>query len=247
MNKNKHNILIIVQARMGSQRLPGKTLRKILNKTLLSYQLERLKRVVNAQAVIVATSTAAQDDLIEAASRSEGVKVYRGSENDVLDRYYQAAKTFNGDIIIRICGDCPLIDPVVIDKVINFYLTHSYDYVANTLARTYPRGMDVEIFSFDLLKRAAKEAGLPEEREHVTPYFYEHPDLFSLGNVSNDSDQSSHRWTVDTEEDFQLIKHIIESLWPVKPYFNMDDVLQVISLHPEWTALNAHIRQKPLR
>lgn len=245
----KKNIVIILQARMGASRLPGKPLKKVLNKTLLSYQLERLGRVHFADKIVVATTINPQDNEIAALCEKEKISCYRGNEQDVLDRFYQAATLYKADIIVRVTGDCPLIDPEIVDQVIHYYTDArpKYDYVSNSLERTYPRGLDVEVFSFDLLKKAAKEATLEEEHEHVTPYFYTHPHLFSLGSVKQVENQSHHRWTVDTVEDLELIKKILTTLYPQNPLFNQEDVLRVLEKQPEWVKINAHIQQKPLK
>lgn len=247
-NNNKLRTILIVQARMGSTRLPGKILKEILEKPLLSYQLERLRKVKKADVVVIATTTNPSDHAVVDFCHLEQIPLFRGSEDDVLDRYFQAAKSFGADVVVRVTGDCPLIDPKVIDQVIDFYIKNypNYQYVTNTLERTFPRGLDVEVISFEALEKAAKEANLPREREHVTPYIYSHPDLFSLGSVTHISNESNHRWTVDTEEDFQLITKILTALYPTKPDFTMDDVLDLLKHHPEWSKINAHIEQKPL-
>lgn len=244
--KRKTHIVAILQARMNATRLPGKPLKKVLAKPLLSYELERLKRAKTLDQIVVATTTGPQDQQIVDLCKMENVLVFRGSEEDVLNRYYNAAKQFDADIVVRVTGDCPLIDPEVVDRVVNFYLNHQYDYVSNTRLLTYPRGLDVEVFSIKLLEKAVSEAKLPSEREHVTPYFYLHPELFKIGNVACEIDLSKHRWTVDTEEDFQLITKIIETLYPKKSDFVMNDVLELLKMHPEWITINAHIKQKKL-
>ncbi|MEI8365625.1 MAG: glycosyltransferase family protein [Parachlamydiaceae bacterium] len=242
-------IVVILQARMGASRLPGKPLKTILGKPLLTYQIERLRRAKKIDTIIVATTTAPQDDAIVTWCREENVSVFRGSELDVLDRYHRAAIQFSATAIVRITGDCPLIDPVVVDQVIAFYEDSKpqYDYVSNSLQRTFPRGLDTEIFSFEILDRAAHEAKLPEEREHVTLYFYEHPEKFKLGSVVQQIDQSQHRWTVDTEEDFELVTKIVTELYPHNSEFTTADVMQLLKKHPEWTAINANVVQKPVR
>lgn len=248
LNNIKLRIILIVQARMGSSRLPGKILREVLDKPLLAYEIERLRCVSKADEVVIATTENPIDQAVVDFCHHEQVPIFRGSEEDVLDRYYCAAKAFNADVIVRVSGDCPLIDPNVVDQVIQYYLDHypDYSYVSNTLERTFPRGMDVEVFTFDALMKAAKEASLPEEREHVTPYLYCHPDLFDIGSIVQVSDRSNNRWTVDTEEDFQLIDKIIRGLYPIKPNFTMEDILDILKIHPDWKAINAHIPQKPL-
>lgn len=242
----KLRTIVILQARMGSTRLPEKIFKDVLEKPLLAYELERLRRVKNADAVVIATTTNPIDQPIVDFCRLEQVPLFRGSEENVLDRYYQAAKFFSADVIVRICGDCPLIDPQVVEDVISFYKRNypKFQYVSNTLERTFPRGMDVEVFSFEALENAANLAERAEEREHVTPYIYRHPELFSLGNFAHLANESHHRWTVDTDEDFQLISKIITALYPQKTDFTLNDILDLFKIHPDWLAINAHIQQK---
>ncbi len=239
---------IIIQARMTSTRLPGKILKMVLDKPLLEYQIERLKRVNRADQIIIATTINETDNPIVDLCNKMEVPFYRGSEQDVLARYYYAAREKQADVIVRVTSDCPLIDPQVIDKVIGFYLNHKSDcdYVANVLERTYPRGMDTEVFSFQGLEEAFREAVDPPEREHVTPFFYRHPERYRLSNVAYHENQSQHRWTVDTIEDFLLIKNIIEELYPSNPTFTFEDVLRVLDRNPEWISINAGIEQKEI-
>ncbi len=241
------NNVIIVQARMTSSRLPGKILLSVLDKSLLEYQIERLRRVKLASNIVIATTTNTTDQpIIELCERLD-VAYFRGSESDVLSRYYQAAQAYKADTVIRITSDCPLIDPEIIDKVITAYTNNKADYVSNVFRRSYPRGMDTEVFSWSALQKAYSEAKNDYEREHVTPFIYENPNLFKLGQVENELDYSQHRWTVDTIEDFTLVKNIIEVLYPGRPYFTMQDVLDVFEIHPEWMEINAAIEQKKLK
>jgi len=248
MDVRKPRVVAILQARMGSTRLPGKVLNKVLDRPLLLYEIERLRRSHLIDEIVVATTTSQLDKQIVRFCEESHFPVFCGSEEDVLDRYYRAAKAFKADVVIRVTGDCPIIDPEVVDQVIAFYLEASppFDYVSNTLQRTYPRGLDIEVFSFKGLERAAHETKLPYEREHVTPYFYQHPELFRLGNVACETDESRHRWTVDTAEDFELISRLLGELYPNNPEFRMADVLQVLKDHPDWVKINAHIEQKPM-
>jgi spore coat polysaccharide biosynthesis protein SpsF len=247
-NHTKLRTIIIVQARLGSTRLPGKIFKKVLEKPLLTYEIERLQRVTLADEVIIATTTNPLDQGVVDFCHHLQIPVFRGSEEDVLDRYYQAAKNFGAEVVVRVSGDCPLIDPQIIDEVLAFFLNNfpTYQYVSNTLERTYPRGMDVEVFSFNVLEKAAKAATRPEEREHVTPYIYRHPEWFALANIRCESNESHFRLTVDTIEDFQLVSAILEALYPTNPNFTMHDVLDLLKKHPEWININAHIQQKPL-
>ncbi|MFG6115328.1 cytidylyltransferase domain-containing protein [Halobacillus sp. MO56] len=241
-------VAAIVQARMGSTRLPGKVLKKVLNRPLLAYQLERVKRSLFTDQIVIATTDTAKDDPLVSWCEKNGVTYYRGSETDVLQRYYRAALSVKAETVIRLTADCPLIDPFQIDNVVNKYLSlkddHPLQYVSNTLKRTFPRGMDTEIFSYKALEAAHNGAKKPNEREHVTKYMIDHPDIFRLTNVNYSRDESNHRWTVDTTEDFLLVKKILEALYPRNPYFTLENILELLEKHPEWQKINAHILQK---
>lgn len=241
--------VIINQARMTSTRLPGKVLKEVMGKPLLEYQIERLKKVKQADDLVIATTINKSDQPIIELCKKLNINYYRGSEEDVLSRYYEAAKQYQADVIVRVTSDCPLIDPAVIDEVINTYRenAHKYNYVSNTLERTYPRGMDTEVFSIEALKEAYDKAVLTPEREHVTLYIYSHPEKFRLFSVKYKKDESSHRWTVDTEEDFILIKTILEELYPQKPDFTMEDCLELMVKRPELIKINQHVQQKVCR
>ncbi len=241
--------VIINQARMTSTRLPGKVLKEVMGKPLLEYQIERLKKVKQADDLVIATTINKSDQPIIELCKKLNINYYRGSEEDVLSRYYEAAKQYQADVIVRVTSDCPLIDPAVVDEVINNFRksTGKYDYVSNTLERTYPRGMDTEVFSIEALKEAYDKAVLTPEREHVTLYIYSHPEKFRLFSVKYKKDESSHRWTVDTEEDFILIKTILEELYPQKPDFTMEDCLELMVKRPELIKINQHVQQKVCR
>lgn len=238
--------VIIVQARMTSTRLPGKVLKEVLGKPLLAYQLERLRRVRLADEIILATTINWTDDVLAEFAAQEGVSCCRGDEEDVLDRYYQAAVMAKADVVVRVTSDCPLLDPGVVDQVIQtYYEPPQADYVSNTLSRTYPRGLDVECFSFAALQAAWEKADQAYEREHVTPYLYQQ-DVFSKKEVKADGDYSDYRWTVDTPEDYQLIRLLLEEVYPLNPCFSWRDVLQALERHPDWNQINAEIEQKKL-
>jgi spore coat polysaccharide biosynthesis protein SpsF len=230
---------------MSSTRLPGKVLHKVLDKPLLAYQVERLRRVTGADELVIATTTNTADDALVEFCRNLGVDWIRGEEEDVLARYYRAGKQYRADAVVRLTADCPLIDPAVIDRVIGVYRSGAdrYDYVANTLERTYPRGMDCEVIAWKVLVEAYREAVEKADREHVTRYIYTDPQKYRLRNVAYTSDQNRHRWTVDTPEDFELIKRIIEALYPTKPAFDLEDCLELLRQNPTWSNLNSHIRQ----
>ncbi|WP_077624239.1 cytidylyltransferase domain-containing protein [Sediminibacillus massiliensis] len=239
-------VAAIIQARMGSTRLPGKVLKQVLGKALLTYEIERVQRARDIDQLLVATTKESADDAIVSLCKSINVPCFRGSEADVLERYYLAAVREKADVIVRLTADCPLIDPAQIDKVTETFFHHDYplQYVSNTLNRTLPRGMDTEVFSLQALTEAYQNASLQSEREHVTRYMVSHPEIFHLRNVSNSINYSKHRWTVDTAEDFKLVRKIIENLYPAKPHFTMEDIIQLLEQKPEWKAINAHVEQK---
>jgi spore coat polysaccharide biosynthesis protein SpsF len=240
-------ITAIIQARMGSSRLPGKIMKEVNGKPLLEYQIERVKQSKFINQIILATTNEVGDDRIEAFSNKLQIDCVRGSENDVLSRYNKAIKQFPTDIVVRLTSDCPLIDSNVIDLVIKKYLDNidSVDYVSNTLERTYPRGMDVEVFSSNVLVEVNLLARKDHEREHVTPYIYLN-DKYSILQVISQEDNSNFRWTVDTTEDFTLISEILSRTYPNNPTFKLNDIISLVNKHPELTEINNHIEQKKL-
>jgi spore coat polysaccharide biosynthesis protein SpsF len=241
-------VVIIVQARMTSTRLPGKVLKTVLNKPLLEYQIERLRRAKLADEIVIATTDNGSEQPIVELCERLAVTCFRGSEDDVLARYHGAALASQADVVVRVTSDCPIIDPSVIDEVIRFYLDHctQYDYVSNDLIRSYPRGMDTEVFSFQSLDEAFRESTRQADREHVTPFIYTQPQRYRLANIAYQDDQSCHRWTVDTPEDFELIRRIIEMLYPRSSDFSLADTLSLVKKHPDWMLINAHVEQKNL-
>lgn len=237
--------LIIVQARMTSTRLPGKVLLPLAGEPMLARLIERLRRVRRANGIVVATTTNATDDPIAALCAQLGVPCHRGSEQDVLSRYADAARLYGADVVVRITADCPLIDPALIDQLIETYEEGDSDYVSNMLPPTWPYGMAVEVFSAAALAQAHAEATQAAEREHVTPFLYWHPERYRLRNVASPVDLSRHRWTVDTPEDYELVRRLFDHLMPTQPQFIQADVLALLDQHPDWIAINQHVRQKP--
>lgn len=238
---------VIIQARMGSTRLPGKIMKEVMGKPLLEYQIERVKRAKTIDEIIIATTTKKADNQIAEFCEQLSIPCYRGSEEDVLARYYEAATKYKVDIIVRITSDCPVIDPEVIDRVVDKYQDGNYDYVSNTIERTFPRGMDTEVFSYATLKQMYNEANQSIEREHVTPYLYLNPDRFKIGNYSNEDNHGFLRLTVDTQEDFLLIEDIFINLYSKNPKFKLKDlVYYLVELHPEKQNINCSIEQKKL-
>lgn len=229
----------IVQARMGSRRLPGKVLKEVLGTPLLGHLLGRVAKAETLDQLVVATSDKLTDDPIAEYCEEANVACFRGSEHDVLHRYAQAATAFQADTIVRLTADCPLLDPKVVDLVVGYFKTHSphFDYVSNTQDRSFPRGMDVEVFSREALLRAESEAQEPYLREHVTPYFYSHPDRFKLGRIEL-------RLTVDTEDDLELIGRLLEAAKGRD--LPLADIVSLLQAHPEWVSINGHLIQEAL-
>ena len=236
-------VVAIVQARMGSTRLPGKVLKDIAGESMMARVIERLHRSNRIDEVLVATTDESADDAIVDECRKVSVRVSRGSQDDVLDRYVKAAELASADVVVRITSDCPLIDPEITDKTIARFLDELPDYASNTIVRTYPRGLDTEVMSSSALTRAWREAQKPYEREHVTPYLIEHPSDFRLVSVMGDRDYSAHRWTVDTPEDFLFAESVYERL-KAKSVFFWRDVLDLIEREPELAELNSGVAQK---
>lgn len=242
------NVVCIMQARVGSTRLPKKVLKEICGKTVLEHDIDRLKRVKNISKIVIATTTEEKDIEIVNEAKRLGITYFRGSETDVLSRYYFSAKENNADVVVRVTSDCPLLDPEVTEATIKYYLDNKnkYDYVSNTLERTFPRGLDTEVFSFNVLETAFKEAKLDRDREHVTAYLYTNKDKFSLGCYKSNEDYSNYRWTLDTEEDFKLINIIYDELYKENSIFYMDDILKLYKVRKELEDINRDIEQKEI-
>jgi spore coat polysaccharide biosynthesis protein SpsF (cytidylyltransferase family) len=230
----------MLQARMGSTRLPGKVLAEIAGKPMLQQVVERVRRIPGTSHVLLATSmNAGNEPLIEMAA-SLGIASYAGSENDVLDRYYQAAKQIGADVIVRVTADCPLVDPHVSARVVSRFVDGGFDYVSNTNPPTYPDGLDTEVFSFAALERAWREASLPSEREHVTPFLWKNPSIFRIDNVQAERDMSGLRWTVDHPDDLTFVRSVYSRMAQkgVRD-FGMPEVLALLAEEPELTGVNS--------
>jgi spore coat polysaccharide biosynthesis protein SpsF len=237
----------IVQARMGSSRLPGKVLMDLAGEPMLARCVNRIGRSSALDRVVVATSDLRADDPIRELCAARGWDCFSGSESDVLDRYYHAAKEYKADAIVRITSDCPLIEPEVADQIIETFLERfpAIDYASNTVAnRTFPRGLDVEVFSFAALERAWTEDTNPGWREHVTPYIYRSPHLFKSLNVTWPTDYSRLRWTVDTAEDLEFVRRIYGEFGHDR--FNWREVLALLDRQPELTRINHQVQQKAI-
>jgi len=233
------NILIISQARYASTRLPGKVLLTIRNKPLLWYLLKRLELVKTPNQIIIATSTSDSNKPLLDYLREQKINYYAGDENDVLDRFYRTAKHYSGEIIVRITADCPLIDSTLIDRGLDIFLNDNFDYLSNVHPPTFPDGYDIEIFTFKALETSWKNAKLNSEREHVTPFIYNNPKIFSIENFQNDKDISNIRLTVDTKKDFILISKIIENFHDRWTKFDLKDVIAFINQNPHLLKINA--------
>ena len=230
---------------MGSTRLRGKVLRDLAGKPMIARVLERVRRAESVDETIVATSDLPGDDPLADWLAASHHACFRGSEQDVLARFAGAAAQVGADAIVRITADCPLIDPGVIDEVVAAFRAGQpgLDYASNVLPRrTYPRGLDTEMFTRATLDQCAREAADAGSREHVTPFIYRHPERFRLHGVEADADYSEHRWTVDTPEDFELIEKIYSALRDSD--FSWKDVLRLLAKNPEWSEINRHIAQK---
>lgn len=249
------NIVTIIQARMSSSRLPGKVLLDIGGRPMLTHVVERARRAQTADLVVVATTQDPSDEAIANLCQQRGYPCYRGSLHDVLDRYYQAARLFKADVIVRVTADCPLLDHEVVDKTVREFLGQRqdfpYDFVANRLpqpwGRTYPIGLDTEVCSFAGLELAWKEAQLPHQREHVMPFFYDQPERFRIKLVNNDGpDYGSLRWTVDTPQDLELVRQIFNH-FTGRQFFSWLEVLTLFERQPELANINADIKAKDYR
>ena len=224
---------------MGSTRLPGKVMREVLGKPLLWHLINRLKWSQLIDKIVIATTDKAKDEPILKLAEESGIDSFAGSEDDVLDRYYQAAKKYNAEAVVRITADCPLIDPEVTDRIIGHYLKNrdKLDYVHT--GRSFPDGLDTEVFSFAALEVAWREARWLSEREHVTPYIKK-SGIFRMATVEYEDDLSQMRWVVDDEKDFQLVTEIFQSLYKEGEIFHLKDIVDFLSKRPELLELNKH-------
>lgn len=241
-------IVAIVQARMGSKRLPGKVLADIEGQPMLARVVERSSRAGTLHEVVVATTLEGEDDSVAALCHDRSYPFSRGHPTDVLDRYLRAAQAHSADVIVRITGDCPLIDAEVIDMTVAALMADpgQVDYASNRIEPTFPIGLDVEVMTIEALKRAEREGQELHQREHVTPYFYENPDKFNIVSVTSGADHGRLRWTVDTEEDLKFVRAIY-SRFDGSSVFGWKDVLSLLGKEPDLSSINAHVRQKSYR
>jgi spore coat polysaccharide biosynthesis protein SpsF len=233
-------ITVMIQARTGSSRLPGKVLSKIENKPMVWHVINRVKKIKSVQQIALITTKEKSDQILLEIAKENKIIGFSGKTSDVLNRHYQCAKEINADPIIRITSDCPLIDPKIVEEMIQFYLKNNYDVVSNTITPSYPDGLDIEIFSFNALKKAAKEAKKKHDREHVTTYFGSHTKKFKIYDYQNKSDLSNFRWTVDKIQDIQFVRAVYSKIKP-KKVFSMNEVLQILKKYPKIIEINKGI------
>ncbi len=239
-------VVAIIQARMGSTRLPGKVLKDLGGETVLARVVNRTRRAGLLDEVVVATTIQPHEEAIVQECGRLSVACFRGDEVDVLDRYYRAAQNFSADAVVRITADCPLIDPELINATVRAFLDQKPDYASNSVVVTYPRGLDVEVFTAEALGRAWRSAKEGYQRAHVTPYLYENPALFRVLSLTADADYSGYRWTLDTAEDLEVIRAIY-GRFGQSDQFGWREVLTLMQEQPELAELNSHVRQKALR
>jgi spore coat polysaccharide biosynthesis protein SpsF len=242
-------IICFIEARFRSTRLPGKVLKPILGKPMLELMIERLRRARTLDGIVIATTDGPADDPIVELARRLDVGVFRGSEDDVLARVLGAARAFHADVIVETTGDCPLHDPALVDKVVADFRMGGADFVSNVRGYTTPRGTDVRVFLTDALDDINRISQDAADHEHVSLHFWEHPEKYRLRNVPSDfpSEIAQLRLTVDTPEDFELVRRIYEELYPVNPEFTLGDILALLERQPELVSVNQHIMQKAVR
>lgn len=229
-------VTALIQARMSSTRLPGKVLKEVVGKPMLELLVERIRHAKTLSDIVIATGDNPANQPIVDVARRLGCPVFIGSEEDVLDRFYSAAKEYAADSIVRITGDCPLHDPRLIDELVRFYLTHHerFDYVSNVDPPTFPDGLDLWVFPFATLEKAWREARLPSEREHVCPYIWKHPELFRIGHLQSPVDYSALRWSVDDPLDFEFVTAVYTALYRgAQEPFSFAEILRFVTQHPE--------------
>lgn len=234
-------ILCIVQARSSSSRLPGKVLKPILGKPMILHELERLQHSKRIDKIVLATSQDESDKGLADIVADNAFEAYRGSLDDVLERYYQCAKSYQPEHVVRITGDCPVIDWRIVDAVIGMHLTEGYDYTVTS--EEYPDGLDTEVIRFSVLEQVWKDARMSSEREHVTLYIRNHADQFRCGQMACRQNLNRMRWTVDEPQDFEFIRQVYEELYGQNNDFSMQDILQLLERRPELLAINQGIQR----
>lgn len=237
-------IVAIIQARMGSTRLPGKVMREIRDRPMIDWVVGRASRISEVHETVVATSVLEQEKPLVEHLKARDVPIVRGPEEDVLARFVQASKVQDAEAIVRLTADCPLLMPEVSGKVVRAFKRRECDYASNTIERTYPRGLDTEVLSAQALQETAREATTSADREHVTRYVPKRPEQFRLCSVTSDTDRSDLRWTVDEEADLKFVRWVYEALGAQAIDASYEDVLTVLKKQPEWTDINRQVEQK---
>lgn len=242
-------IVAIVETRISSTRLPGKSMKRILGRPVLALLIERLKNVRLLDDIVVATTVKKEDKVIAKLSKKIGVKCFRGSEEDVLDRVLRAAKSVKADLIVEVLGDCPLVDPNLVEEGVETFLKGDYDYLSNALERTYPDGLDFQIYPVKVLEEVDALTNDPLDREHVTLYIYARPEKYKIKilRASGELDWPDLAITLDTLEDFKLIKIIFETLYPKNPQFTAFDVVRFLRSNPELLKINKDVKRKTVK
>ena len=233
------NIVAIIQARMGSSRLKGKVLMELEGKPVIGHIVERLLFSKKLNRIIVATSISPKDDVLYGFCMKNGIDVFRGQENDVLDRYYQAAKLYSADVIVRITGDCPVVDPDIVDELVDFYLSKEFDVCG--LSGEFPDGLDCELFSFNCIKEACMSANLKSEREHVGTYFYNNSDKYKIGSYNKFKGLKHYRWTLDESKDFDFLTELYKRLYVKGKIFKTKEIIKLLNEEPELSKINNFI------
>ncbi len=242
MTHIEKKITVLIQARTGSNRLPGKVLAEIEGKPLIWHVINRVKQIKSVQQIAIITTKKDDDKILLDFAEKNEIIGFAGEESDVLDRHYQCAKNISAEPIIRITSDCPLIDPFLVEEIIQFFLKNNYDYVSNVLPPTYPDGLDTEIFTFKTLEKIAMEAKLTSDREHVTTYISKNPNKFKIGNYTNSNNLSNYRWTVDRDVDLEFVRQIYSQIKP-DTVFGFNKILEILKNNPHLLEINENIQR----
>jgi spore coat polysaccharide biosynthesis protein SpsF len=240
------NIVATIEARMTSSRLPGKVLLPAGNKPMIAHLVDRLRQVASIRSIVLATTVNCTDDCLETFAKEEGIACFRGSEGDVMGRVIGAADSMNAEIVVEITGDCPIIDPLIVEQTIQMFLHNPCDFASNSLVRSYPDGMDTQVFPLEVLKRSAAQTQNLLDREHVALHICKHPELFRhiCLVASPDLYWPELGLTLDEPKDYELLKNLIEHFGPVRPYFSCREVIAFLRTKPEWVAINQTVQRK---
>lgn len=245
----RKRIIASIEARMTSTRLPGKVLMQCCGKPILDLLVERVKRSQYINEIVVATTVNGADDVLVEESKKLGIHYYRGDEYDVVERVVGAMQKYKAEIVVQLTGDCPLLDPEIIDQVVRLYMFNNFDYVSNTLIRSYPRGLDVQVSNLSILEESLRIARDAPQHEHLYLSIYENPDKYKLFNVFAPVElcRPDYRWTLDTLGDYNFIEAVFKNLYKSKPQFTSKDIIDFLKIHPEIVALNNDVEQKRVR